>query len=453
MKTEKDKLKCMVPINAPELDNLFKNKREADKARAILQHMFFILMRMKRNENFAPGVDRSTRYVPVSASNLKQIVRNYSSVIQQLIDHNIIEYKVNEDGNKSYLPGKYTMLYRITKDVLISTTKQKYRVEYITHSSVIGAIRRYYIRRYDRQLNTAIYKDPWLASSADFIDQIYLDITKEQIEQLESDGDIDIDFLLGFEGKFNNKISRFFVRDTFGNRLHTHVSNTPSLLRPYLRLKDSEDTLVMIDVKAAQPYLMSLIFYHNHLINLVEEFKPILPILQKHKNSPSVRLFLQDCTSGILYKGLMDISGLTKPELKTLLFNHVFYSSLFTYKSDLKIGPERLKTQELFSSKYRDVFKLLKELKRTPKSTLPSVNELSKSYSLPCIIAQRLESTIFLDGITRQCAEQDIPVATIHDAWILKRSDQNRFMEVFYDEFKLLAVNPPQVKPTDLVQH
>lgn len=450
MNGTKDKLKCMVPISAPNLDELFKNKREADKARAVLQHLFFIGLRMKKDNGFAPGIDRVSRYLPVSASNLKQIVRNYSQIINQLIHHGIIEYRVNEEGNKSYMPGKYTMLYRISHRVLKSTTARKYRMEYITHPSVINAIKRYYMRKYYRQVGSAIHKDCWLASTAEFIDSLYLDVSLEQLGRIDRNDDIDLDYLIGVVGKFNNQLHRFFVRDNFGHRLHTHVSNLPSVLRPFLRVRDNDEPLVIIDVTSAQPYLMGAMFYHNKLIELTKEFEPILPVLQRYQKDPSVRLFLQDCSTGQFYQGLMNASGYSKSELKTSLFEHVFYSSIHPYKSDFEKGTKRWKTQQLFCSKYRGVFELLQELKCTPKSTLPFVSELSKSYVVPNILAQRLESAIFLDGITRQCAEQDISVATIHDAWILNKSDQERFLEVFYDEFKLLGLDPPQVKIKEL---
>jgi hypothetical protein len=323
-------------------------------------------------------------------------------------------------------------------------------MEYITHPSVIKAVKRYYMRKYDRQVETAIHQDCWLASTAEFIDSLYLNVNPEQLSRIDINDDTDLDYLTGVVANFNNQLQRFFIRDNFGHRLHTHVSNLPSVLRPFLRVRENDEPLVLIDVTSAQPYLMGAIFYHNKLIELMKEFEPILPVLQRYQHDPSVRLFLHDCSTGQFYQGLMKASGYSKSELKTSLFEHVFYSSLHPYRSDFEKGTKRWKIQQLFCSKYRGVFELLQDLKHTTESTLPFVSKISKMYVVPNILATRLESVLFLDGITRQCAEQDIGVATIHDAWILKKSDQEQFMEVFYGEFKLLGLDPPQVEIKEL---
>lgn len=442
----------MVPLNVEDLNTIFDNNhRNADKARVILQYLFFVHLRMKKDKNFAPGIKRSSRYVPVNSRSLKKMVRNYSEIIKKLLEHKIIEFNLNDRGGKSYMPTVCTMLYRIKNPVTNPKTKRKYRVEFITHPDVLKSVERYYYGKYDRQVNKLIQEYDWLLSTVEFIDQLYLDVTTEQITGIESDKELDYDYLLGSTDQFNNQLRRFISRDKYSSRLHSHLNNMPSVLRPFLRLKNDDSPLVLIDVKSAQPYLLSIAFYFPELIEvLVPEFKPILPIILNYKNNPSVRLFYEDCAAGCFYSGLMYVSGLTKSDLKDLLFEHLFYSSVYPYKDDEEKGTARWRIHQLFCSKYRDVFNLLNELKRTHKSTLPFVAELTKMFCVPNILAARLESKLFIDGITRQCAEEDIPVATIHDAWILKESDQERFVELFHNEFKLLGVNPPQLEITVL---
>ena len=444
----------MVPLNVEDLNEIFDNNhRNADKARVILQYLFFMKMRMKKDKNFASGIKRTSRYVPVNSRSLKKMVRNYSEIIRTLLEHNIIEYKLNDRGGKSYMPTKCTMLYRIKNPVTDPKTNRKYRVEYITHPDVIKSVELYYYGKYDRQVQQLIGKYDWLSSTVEFIDQLYLDVTPEQIAGLESDKELNQDYLLGFANQFNNRLRRFINRDNYSSRLHSHLSNMPSVLRPFLKLKKDDSPLVLIDVKSAQPFLLSCAFYHPNILKIVDEFNPILPIIRKYQHTLGVRLFYEDCIAGTFYSGLMEASGMTKASLKQKLFEHIFYSSYYPYKDDEEKGTERWKIHQLFCGRYRDVLRLLNQLKQTRKSTLPFVAGLTKMYCVPNILAARLESTIFIDGITRQCAEEDIPVATIHDAWVLKEADQSRFMEVFLNEFKLLTVNSPQVEVTNLMSN
>lgn len=444
----------MVPLNVEDLNEIFDNHhRNADKARVILQYLFFMKMRMKKDKNFAPGIKRSTGYVPVNSRTLRKLVRNYSEIIRKLLEHDIIEYKLNDRGGKSYMPTECTMLYRIKNPVTDPITKRKYRVEYITHPDVIKSVERYYNGKYDRQVKRLVRGDNWLSSTVKFIDQLYLDVTREKIVEIESDKELDTDYLLGYANQFNNRLRRFINRDNYSSRLHSHLSNMPSVLRPFLKLKKEASPLVLIDVKSAQPYLLSCAFYHPHILQLVGEFEPILTIIKKYQHTPGVRLFYEDCIAGTFYSGLMEASGMTKDELKQKLFEHIFYSSYYPYKNDEEKGTERWKIHQLFRGRYSDVLELLNRLKQTRKATLPFVAGLTKMYCVPNILAARLESTLFIDRITRQCTEEGIPVATIHDAWILKEADQNRFMGLFHDEFKLLTVNPPQVHVTPLCVH
>ena len=55
----------------------------------------------------------------------------------------------------------------------------------------------------------------------------------------------------------------------------------------------------------------------------------------------------------------------------------------------------------------------------------------------------RLEVAFFIKVIAKNCDDNQLEVATIHDAFILRKSDLDRFMLIFSSVFELLNVPGP----------
>lgn len=442
----------MIPAHAPKLEGIFETVRDADKARVILQHMFHVRQLMKDNENFAGGLDRHDRWCPLLASNLKQLVRDYSRIINILVDNDVIEYQVNEEGGKSYFPSRYSMIYRPKfPDHMLLPEATRYRKEVILTPGVIRSVGRYYEQRYKKQVAQLLRSTSWYKPCLQFMDRLYIDVTTDEIHQLG----MDKPDITSYQAElFNSGLFRFVTRDEYGHRIHSHITNLSKKLRPFLCLKDSDEPLVLVDIKCAQPYIISALFYHPGLIELVPEFRPVASVFSQYKTSPNIRLFFEECRQGILYNDLMSVTGLDKNELKKLLFGHVFYASNFRYLDDEELGGTRLNARNIFSTKYRQVLRNLDSLKKTKASTLPFVANATKKlgkdgrmygkmYATPNMMAQRLETAIILERITRSCVNSGIENCTIHDAWILKQKDLEDFKRVFHEEFGRLGIDPP----------
>lgn len=442
----------MIPAHTPKLEEIFETVRDADKARVILQHMFHVRQMMKDNENFAGGLDRQDRWCPLLASNLKQLVRDYSRIIKILVDNDVIEYQVNEEGGKSYFPSRYSMIYRPKfPEHMLHPEATRYRKEVILTPGVIKSVGRYYEQRYKKQVAQLLQSTSWYKPCLKFIDRLHINITTDEIHHLG----IEKPEITSYQAEyFNSGLFKFVTRDEYGHRIHSHVTNLSKKLRPFLRLKDSDDQLVLVDIKCAQPYIIAALFYHPGLIELIPEFRPVAPVFSQYKTSPSIRLFFEECRKGILYNDLMNVTGLDKNELKKLLFMHVFYASTFRYVDDEELGGTRLNARNMFSTKFRQVLRNLDKLKKTKSSTLPFVinatrklgkdgRSYGKMYATPNMMAQRLETAVIIERITRSCVNSGIENCTIHDAWILKQKDLDAFKNVFYQEFDRLGIEPP----------
>ncbi len=128
----KVRLRTMIPILLTNIDELFPKKVVADRARAILQLIFFSRQRMKENSKYAGGISRESGYCPVQARHLKKIAVDYVPIIRELKRHEIIQVRRNEStGKESYIINTSTKLYRINPKLThCETTDKSYRWDY-----------------------------------------------------------------------------------------------------------------------------------------------------------------------------------------------------------------------------------------------------------------------------------------------------------------------------------
>lgn len=464
----KTQIRSMIPYHTPDLDALFLNKAKADRARAVLQLLFFIRQRMKENKNFAPGVDRASRYCTVQAETLKKIAgKDYRKIIVRMIEADILEIKKNEEtGKEKFFPKKLTKLYRIHPKLKAKGPNGKYhRLEFITTAVVIGAIRRYYHEKWQRHLECLKYKDRTYTDIALYSQRFSINI--ELLEQdINENPKIDHDQLLAKAHRFNDKSQQYCHVDDYGLRLHTPLANLPKMLRNYLSLTDVKDqSLVIADVKNSQPYFLSLIFYKPELINLIPEFLPIKHLIESCIDKSNIRSFHVDCLDGTLYKKCFVLLGNGKEApyefteekkkvIKTKLFQHVFYGNKGNYHTNEEIRKERNQVETRFRMLYPAVHKILMVLKGRKKDEFPFLHEYyqnhnksTKMYTLPSCMAQRLESKILLRVIAAIMFKIGKPVFTIHDAFIIEECHLEALKQVFEQTFnERLGVDPPTIE-------
>lgn len=442
----KHTIRVMIPVGTPDLDSLFPNPRWADEARALYHHLFRIKQIMRTNENFAPGIDRESGYVPVLAEELKKglSMSNRYNIIRDLLKElGAIEIR------RKYMPGIYSMKYRVKFRGLKNKGERKYRVETITHPTVVKNMQAFYSRNYEEKRHQFLRDCPWYQPNLEFIESMYLDEAAIDHAMKQSDRS---DHLLGAIGMFNSNVGRFISQDDFAGRIHHHLGVLDKELRPYLRIDSTNEAFWIVDVKSCQPYLLAALLYHPRLIELIPEFQPVLDKITDLHDRPDVRLFFEDCASGTFYDKWIEVTKLAKEEAKKKLFRHIFFSSASNQHRDSKVRLERLRFRNLFEVMYRSVYAILTALKRTQSTTLPFVKEVTsrngdrgRMYVTPNMMAQRLETSILLNRITKRCNNEGVITATIHDAWILRESDLGKFSQIFNQVFEDLNISPPQL--------
>jgi hypothetical protein len=442
----KHTIRVMIPVGTPDLDSLFTNPRWADEARALFHYLFRIKAIMRKNSNYAPRIDRESGYVPVLAEDLKtglSMSNRYNIIRDCLKKLGAIEIQ------RKYMPGMYSMKYRVIFRGLKNKGDRKYRVETITHPKVVANMHSFYSRNYEEKRHEFLAQCPWYKPNLELIESMYLYETA--MDHALQQGDR-ADNLIGTIDMFNSRVGRFISQDDFAGRIHHHLGVLDKELRPYLRIESSNEPMIIVDVKSAQPYLLAALLYHPRLIDLIPEFRPVLHKIKKLHDRPDVRLFFEDCASGTFYDKWIEVTRMGKEKAKKKLFRHVFYSSASNQHRDSKVRLERLRFRNLFEFMYISVYTILTALKRTQSTTLPFVKEVTsrngdrgRMYVTPNMMAQRLETSILLNRITKRCNNEGVITATIHDAWILRESDLGKFSQIFNQVFEDLNISPPQL--------
>lgn len=459
----------MVPCTLPDLEKLFPKHVTRDRVYAVLQLLFFVRQRMLENEHYAPGIDRRSGYCPIDAEKtIKQIAGpNYRSVIDRMLELGIIEIKKNEEtGKELFLPKKWTKLYRIHPKLRIKGPNGKrYRQEFITHPDVVRAVKRQYDKRFERQLNEVEKKGKLYADIVRYSESFAVDIVRLE-QDIEKELVKDGDKLLERAHRFNEKLSRWCTHDFYAGRVHSHFVNLPKALRVYLVMRDAPDTsLTLVDVKSSQPYFLSLLFYKPELIQLVPEFLPVKYVLEKNAAHANIKTYYDDCCDGVFYRNCMlmlsdgkreldEFSEEEKEALKKILFTHIFYGSAGNYHKDEKKREERHRVETRFKILYPMVYDTLMMLKRCRKEQLPflyeyysSKNKRTKMFTAPNCLATRVESKVLLDIIAATMFSLGIPLATIHDAFVMETAHLDTLMQIFEQVFRQqLGVRPPKTE-------
>jgi len=455
MKNE-DKIRVLVPVSAPDLDAIFKNKRWADDARALFHYMHREKRIMAINRNYRGGLDRDSGWVSVNALAMKKglgLSDRLKPIRDKLVEQGCLEVKLRKNGQKAYTNGMYSMCYRVRIPSKING--RKYRQEFITHDKTLANIRTFYSKNYKQQRKEFLDKMEWYRPNLELAEKMYL--SDAALDFAEQQSPKDTEKLLGSIATFNSATGRFISTCKFAGRIHSFAGGLDKKLRPFVRVQGQSDQLVCVDVNSAQVYLLATMLNHPyHLIDLVPEFKPILHKITKRQQDPSTRTLLNDCLEGEFYETLMDASGIASREkVKTRVFQHILFSSAANHdskkKKKKKVQEERRQFRDHFKIPYKSPYKALTEIKGTQLRTLPFMEELTKNKDKPrmyrCLnaLCQRLEVAVFLNMITKRLNAVGVISLTVHDSWIFKASQLQTFEDVFNQVFEELAIKPPKL--------
>lgn len=228
--------------------------------------------------------------------------------------------------------------------------------------------------------------------------------------------------------------------DKKGNRLHSHLTNCPKLLRNYITI--GGQNLVSIDIKNSQPYMLLALLSPNNFKKKSDTSNPHLTIpttLLSTRNIPSIILghssvilyskefqeYKKLVTKGKIYDEFVKLTKIDKKELDNGFSKReiVKFRFMLCFYSANSANSQGMKT--LFRSKFPKIYALMCDLKGKDHTTLS-------------ILLQRVESILILDKICGRISSEfpKIPLLTIHDSILTIPKYVDQVVKVINEETK-----------------
>ena len=214
------------------------------------------------------------------------------------------------------------------------------------------------------------------------------------------------------------------IVDPFGFRVHSIVTRTASVIRPFLRLDGQE--LTELDVANAQPLLLAaalrrpdICTSYVGLAHHIGRGQPDLPrrLVWCSKVPPAeVDLFSALCENGELYEFLQaDGNFPDRKTVKRLLYRDVLFCKPRVRGAMTKV----------FARPFPGLFNAIITLKRT------------QGYKAVAMLLQRLESHIMIDCVCQRLVDEQpgLPFLTIHDSALVVVGQGETVCGLIVDEF------------------
>ncbi|WP_109832778.1 hypothetical protein [Reichenbachiella versicolor] len=209
--------------------------------------------------------------------------------------------------------------------------------------------------------------------------------------------------------------------DTFGNRIFSCITNIKSELRPEIRYSDIDEKLIEFDLKTSQLYMLA-----NISVEWVEcvlskkDSEKLKPLIEKLITSSGFQMFRNEVLFSQdrdVYIGLAKHLGIERKEAKKLTYQLLFGATQV----------ENQNVKEYFDKEYKGFTDIIDEIKSVRLVDLSDI----KMYSIMAIVLQRMESKVVLEHVVKEAIDSGIDrILTVHDAWIIKQSQADRFYHI-----------------------
>jgi len=218
----------------------------------------------------------------------------------------------------------------------------------------------------------------------------------------------------------------FFHVDKYG-RVHTNITSLKTELRSFLMLNNKK--LINIDIQNSQPFFLGVLlldFYVNkRSISPSYNNISILSLIRCDILPKDVSFFVNLVKTGNLYEFIAENAGMKiedRKEFKQKLFRDIFFC---------KNKPWETEYSSLFGRLFPNVYGVIKELKR-------------KDYTSLAKLLQKMESSLIINTIIRQCMEQfpEMPVFTIHDSIMTTDLWVEKLHDIMLHEFGKIGIVP-----------
>ena len=372
------------------------------------EHLYIICDMIYRSTIFKKeDKDYSNQFIDIPRYYFRDILSDYKSYIEFLIEEGIIEC----DNVYSKLGGK-SLGYRFNSEYLsklisIEITKPTMSKKIIKNKNErnnlvnekLHKYREHFLNNFKLNYDNALgYLNSWFNNSTSTLTSSYVAGFYDEWIKLVN--------------KYNhmfmainaiNDGDLYFRKNITNGRLDTNLT---SLKSDYKTFIVSNEPLYQIDIVNSQPFILSLLLTSSYVAGFSEK---------------ELEKYIDWTTSGMFYemfeKTYFNKTGktLTRKMIKDMMFC-IFYSKNGSYRKE------------------KDIFKSI-----FPTITDWITKQKESNYNEFAIKLQKIESKICIDIICQELDKEDIKYYTIHDAWLIDKKDivntQKIIMNNFYKNF------------------
>lgn len=377
----------------------------------------------------------------IPASKMQGIVKNYKSYINFFINEKMIYI----DNNYS-IEQKITKGYKIREEkyspvLKIESSNHNYIKERITHFNTKSNLLK-------RKSNERL--DFMKKNFKQFLKELELDLINEDIQKIEEPNSrlFNVKSISNIENKILH-----FKRNKTNNRLDHNLTNITSKIKYY-----NYNDYISIDINNSQPYL---IYYF--IITILKSYNNSEINIYNHNDSKNPCNYNENQLVNMVQKDinicLETLKNIDKNELEKYgnwVTSGKFYDNFINENEITSDNYDELRKKEksnmfcvLFSkpNSYKNKKYKFNMLFPTLNNWIDEFKNVN-GYNKFSIFFQKLESYLVLDNICEKLYKEDIFNVTIHDSWIIKKEDYDKFMKIFNSTF----IIKPSIKIEDFTE-
>lgn len=386
-----------------------------------LIHLIYVpsIYKNKRDEHMKNG------YAEITSDFLKNIDRNYSTLIAILEHNKIIEFisgKIDRTVNK----------FRLNPSFMDYVNPFGCRVEIADIDLKTKIIRRY--NKFNVTKKAAHIKAMEAHFRSSFRIQVddCIQIIDDWYQNMIKDNN-SVDEIIFYNNKYiaykypllQMKDGLYYYKRNLTNfRIDTNLTNLGKVFKEFII--DADD-LIQIDISNSQPFFISCIFKairdgnRKYTKYFTEEGRKRIRDINRFEFDK----FTLEAANGKFYECLMKLAKIdSRDDAKDAA-----YAVMFSKNNT----NERMK--KIFKSSFPTISDAIEFL----KNFHIEISTNKDGHARFAILLQRVEAKIFIDNICRQLTDRGIGVYTIHDSVLVKKvfadDVQSIIQSVFTDEF------------------
>jgi len=380
-------------------------------------------------DNYLEGKELQRPSYPLNAELLRSIITDYKKVKDLSVDLGIIKVSASYETGKTAKKFQFTdtyygtgyKQYTLNSFVLIKNLKQSYCVK----AELEDFNKSHFLRKYWKSGGLTIDIDAamgWIKKTQQKeiggLKILDVETLETRIKNINEKYDLHRTSVLRI---YNCKGDDYlFCRDSFGQRIYTHLTNLKKELRQFVTYQN--ETLVSIDLKNSQPYLLLGLFNRSlwedekikkniiqiknrkyrkedeKKIKIEEEIDRIcisIMLLERVKNQASKGFefenFVQLVTSGKIYEYLMEKLGNKYEHFNDRQEVKKEFLRLMYYNNKQRWLPTYTTTRDI-ENLFPSITKAFDLIKEDGYKNLPLILQSLERYLIIDVICKRIHS-------------------------------------------------------------